>query len=232
MSGEGDRRRATVAVTVAVATVTLVTIVASGSRVPLATEGSGGTHVTTRERPKVVERADPLLPTPRQEPVDLPSSAGPISVLLDAVLIAGALVLAFAGGQALRHNWRREKSPPRPPPLPEGQPTPPAPTIVDALDEGLGTLAAGPVDEVVIACWVRLEDAAASVGAARRASETASELASRVLTDLHAPPLAVDRLLARYRTARYSRHPLGEDDRVIALRSLEDIRTAIVGAHP
>lgn len=229
MTGEGGRRRATVPIVV-VAAVALVTVVAAGARVPLATEGSGGDHATTRRRPEVVELPNPLLPPPNQEPIDLPS-AGPISVFLDAVLIGGALLLLFAGGQALRRSWRREKTAPRPPPAPEERPMPPAPTIVEALDEGLGTLAAGPVDDVVIACWVRLEDAAAAAGAARQASETPSELASRVLTDLHAPPVAVDRLLTRYRTARYSHHPLGEDDRVVAIRSLEDIRTAIVGAR-
>jgi hypothetical protein len=107
----------------------------------------------------------------------------------------------------------------------------PAPdAIVDALDEGLEALTAGPVDEVVIACWVKLEQAAAAAGVERLASETASELAARVLADLNAPDEAVDRLLDRYRTARYSRHPLDEDDRAVAIRSLEEIRAAIVGA--
>jgi Domain of unknown function (DUF4129) len=229
MSGEGAHRRAVVAVVVAVTAVALVTVVAAGARVPLATEGSRGLHLTTRDAPDRVERPAPRLPPDRQEPSELPSSAGPISVLFDALLIAGALALLFAGGQALRRNWPRSRPSAAPSP-PEDPTMPPAPAIVDALDEGLGTLDAGPVDDVVIACWVHLEDAAATAGVARLTSETPSELASRVLTDLHAPPLAVDRLLTRYRTARYSRHPLGEDDRVVAIRSLEDIRAAIVGA--
>jgi hypothetical protein len=228
MSGEGARRRAVVAVSAAVAAVALMAVVASGARVPLATEGSGGSHLTTHNPTPPADRPSPALPPRDQEPINLPS-AGPISVLLDAVLFAGALALLFAGGQALRRNWPRPKQTPVPP-LAEEPAMPPAPAIVGALDEGLGTLTAGPVDDVVIACWVNLEDAAASAGVARLASETPSELASRVLTDLHAPPLAVDRLLTRYRTARYSRHPLGEDDRVVAIRSLEDIRAAIVGA--
>ena len=42
----------------------------------------------------------------------------------------------------------------------------------------------GPVDDVIVACWVRLEDAAAAAGSGRRPSETSAELAVRVLDQL------------------------------------------------
>ena len=100
-----------------------------------------------------------------------------------------------------------------------------------AVDHGLSALRSGPADEVIVACWVHLEEAAAAAGVGRGVSETPAELASRVLTDLHAPPPAVQELLTRYRRARYSRHPLDEDDRAVALRSLQQVRQAIAGAR-
>ena len=90
-------------------------------------------------------------------------------------------------------------------------------------------MAAGPVDDVVVECWVRLEEAAAGAGVERLPSETPSELAARVLADLDAPPAAIEALLARYRTARYSHHRLDERDRAVAMDALREIRDAIVG---
>ena len=71
---------------------------------------------------------------------------------------------------------------------------------------GLAELARGPVDETIIACWVRLEDAVATAGVERLPSETPAELATRVLRELPVPEVATRRLLALYREARYSRH--------------------------
>ena len=132
-------------------------------------------------------------------------------------------------GRALLQLARRI---PEPPDLPPEEHWPePAAEMVEAVDEGLAALTAGPVDEVIVECWVRLEAAAAAAGVARGAAETSAELASRVLADLHAPEDAVDGLLQRYRQARYSHHTLDEADRAVAVRALEDIRAAIAGAN-
>ena len=221
---------AAVATCLAVAAVILVAFVATGRHVPLATEGSGGWHVTPRgqrERP-VDADLDLRPPLEQPEPSRLPGE-GVLSVLAQAAMIAVGLVALFLIGQALLRLSRRTPEPLDLAP-PEHWPEPAA-EMTAAVDEGLATLASGPVDEVVVACWVRLEDAAAAAGAGRRAAETPSELASRVLGDLHAPPAAVDALLQRYRRARFSRHPLGEADRAVATRALEEIRAAMVGVR-
>src|SRR5204863_506577 len=44
------------------------------------------------------------------------------------------------------------------------------------------------------------------------------------------PPAAIEALLDRYRTARYSHHRLDEHDRAVAMDALREIRAAIVGA--
>ena len=150
-------------------------------------------------------------------------------MLFQTALIVFGLTALYFIGRALLRLSRRIPDPPDL--LPEEHWPEPAAEMVEAVDEGLAALIGGPVDEVIVACWVRLEDAAAAAGVARGPAETSAELASRVLTDLHAPEDAVDGLLQRYRQARYSHHPLDEEDRAAAVRALEDIRATIAGAH-
>jgi uncharacterized protein DUF4129 len=223
-------RRPAVALALAVAAVVLVALVGTGDNVPLATEGSGGWHLTPRaqgERPVEPDSTvqPPVDPTDRSR---LPGE-GALAVLLQAAMILFGVTVMFLTGRALARMSRRT-----PEPLDLGPPEhwpEPADEMVDAVDEGLAALSTGPVDEVVVACWVRLEEAASSAGAGRGVAETPAELASRVLGELHAPPDAVDGLLERYRRARFSHHPLDETDRAVATRSLEEIRAAIAGAR-
>ncbi len=205
-----------------------IALVAAGERVPLATEGGGGVHITTPSTP--TERTEVTQVPPRSEkPVKVPGE-GAIAVAIQSAFIIGALAFLVGGGRALEQLWRRRDEPDHEDTVPPGK----APTrpdeIVDVLDEGIEALANGPVDDVVIGCWVRLEGAAAAAGVRRLASETPAELAGRVLGELHAPVGAVERLLVRYRTARFSDHRLDDGDRAVAIRSLEEIRAAIVGA--
>ena len=104
--------------------------------------------------------------------------------------------------------------------------------LVEAVDEGLAELQTGPVGDTIVACWVRLENGVAEAGVARAPWETPAELTARVLDRLAVPTAATLRLLALYRTARYSQHTLGEPARVEALQALGEIRQAlaVVGA--
>jgi hypothetical protein len=222
-------RRPVVTVGLAAATVVLVAVVATGGRVPLATEGSGGWHLDGRggtiERRSVddLERVRTELPSNSRLPGE-----GALEVLAQlGVILIGATALFLIGRALLRVRRRIAEEMAA---QPEEHWPQPAHQMVEAVDEGLTALAAGPVDEVIVACWVRLEDAAEAAGAGRRPTETSAELAARVLDELHAPATAVTGLLHRYRQARYSHHPLGEDDRAVAIRSLEEIRAAIAGA--
>jgi hypothetical protein len=218
------------AVALAVAAVVLVAFVVTGRHVPLATEGSGGWHLTPRDARERPIESDSTLQPPVEptEPSRLPGE-GVLTVLVQALMILGGVTAMFLIGQALLRLSRRVPEPFELAP-PEHWPEP-AVEMTEAVDEGLAALSSGPVDEVIVACWVRLEDAASSAGAGRRAAETPAELASRVLRDLHAPPDAVNALLERYRRARFSHHRLGESDRVVAARALEEIRAAIAGVR-
>jgi hypothetical protein len=231
--GDGDvgltsRRRARIAVGVAIVAVVLVAMVAAGSRVPLATEGEGGWDLFI---PHVSSQPPVTTPTTRQTGLEDRSNVpgiGAFALLFQVVVIMMATALVVVGGRAMARSWRRYQPHPAPP-LADLPPIARPHELVDALDEGIDAMADGTVDDVIIECWVRLEKAAAGAGVERLPSETASELAARVLADLHAPPAAIDALLERYRTARYSHHRLDDGDRRVAMDALRQIREAIVG---
>jgi hypothetical protein len=231
---EGDlaprRRRNRLVLALATAAVVLVTLVAAGERVPLATESGEGAHLTTRPSPPAPVEVTQQPAARVQNEGKIPG-AGAIAIAFQAFLIVFGLAFLVAGVWEIVRVWSRRDEP-------EDEPDPPEPArdvrpeeIVEVLDEGLGAMGSGPVDDVVIACWVRLERAAAAAGVDRLASETPAELAARVLGELHAPAPAVERLLVRYRTARFSDHRLDDDDRAVAVRALEEIRVAIAGAR-
>jgi hypothetical protein len=203
-------------------------MVAAGARVPLATEGDGGWDLFIPALPPpTLPPVAARPPTVIEEPAHVPG-IGAFALLAQVVLIMMAAALLVVSGRAMARNWRRvQRDPVRP--LADLEPLTRPHELVDAIDEGIEAMAAGPVDDVVVECWVRLEEAAAGAGAERLPSETPSELAARVLADFDAPPAAIEALLVRYRTARYSHHRLDERDRVVAMDALREIRAAIVG---
>lgn len=84
----------------------------------------------------------------------------------------------------------------------------------------------------VVACWVALEEAVQHSGLRRDPTETAAELTSRVLGRWQVDETAIATLSAAYREARFSRHPVSEQERdraVEALRRIhEDLRTRVL----
>ncbi|WP_153396987.1 DUF4129 domain-containing protein [Ornithinicoccus halotolerans] len=82
----------------------------------------------------------------------------------------------------------------------------------------------------VVACWVALEDAAASSGLPRGPAETSMEFTSRVLTRWQVRQEPLTELARLYREARFSRHPVTEEQRERALATLalihEDLQVA------
>jgi hypothetical protein len=213
---------------VAVTAVVLVVLVATGDTVPLATEGSGGWRVGLRDVSSNSLPPTTVSPAAEQFDTSHVPGEGALSVMAQTVVILIGAIALLLVGRALLRMARGSFEPLDLGPV-EQWPAP-AQEMAEAVDEGLAALVSGPVDDVVIDCWVRLEAAAAAAGAARDVAETPAELASRVLEDLHAPQDAVDDLLDRYRQARYSHHPLDEHDREVALHALRRIRDALAGA--
>ncbi len=76
----------------------------------------------------------------------------------------------------------------------------------------------------IVAVWHTLEKQAAASGL-RRPSETPAEFVLRLLDLAQADPGTVTELAELYREARFSDHPMGEDDRRRAHELLAHIRT-------
>lgn len=86
-------------------------------------------------------------------------------------------------------------------------------------------LAEGDPRNGVVACWVALEEAVQRAGLQRNRSETAAELTERVLRRWEVDTRAITGLCDAYREARFSRHPVTEEQREAAVDALERIHT-------
>ncbi len=84
-------------------------------------------------------------------------------------------------------------------------------------------LSEGDPRNAVVACWVALEDAVHRSGLKQDRSETATELTRRVLGRWDVDQLAITTLSEAYREARFSRHPVTEEQRTLAVDALERI---------
>ncbi|PZU45380.1 MAG: hypothetical protein DI571_06435 [Arsenicicoccus sp.] len=75
----------------------------------------------------------------------------------------------------------------------------------------------------VVACWVTLEEAARRSGLHDNPAETASELTRRVLGRWQVDETSIRELSEAYREARFSRHPVTEQQRDHAVAALDRI---------
>jgi hypothetical protein len=98
--------------------------------------------------------------------------------------------------------------------------------VVAALDAGLLDLDDDAADPrtAVIACWVRLEQAAAAAGVPRLPDDTATDLVVRMLTRRHLDADLLNGFADVYRRARYATHRVDDDMRLQARSSLHRLR--------
>jgi hypothetical protein len=101
--------------------------------------------------------------------------------------------------------------------------------VVAAVDAGLSGLSDSDADprRAVIACWVRLEEAAATAGTPRHPGDTPTDLVARLLAAHRVSQPVLDALAAVYREARYATHPVDESMRAAAIRSLGQLRAEL-----
>jgi hypothetical protein len=81
--------------------------------------------------------------------------------------------------------------------------------------------------EAVIACYVRMENALAQAGTPRAATDTPLELMARALGAFDVPRADVRRLTALFTEARFSSHPVTDEMRAAARRSLAAVADAL-----
>jgi hypothetical protein len=101
--------------------------------------------------------------------------------------------------------------------------------VVAALDAGLEELSDTDRDprRAVIACWVRLERAAAEAGTPRRAGDTSTDLVLRLLSGHRVDRRVLDQFAEIYREARYATHPVEEHMRIEAQTALRYLRNEL-----
>ncbi|MFI6759134.1 DUF4129 domain-containing protein [Micromonospora sp. NPDC050417] len=106
-----------------------------------------------------------------------------------------------------------------------------AEAVVAALDAGLVDLSDSDTDprRAVIACWVRLEQAASAAGVPRQVGDTPTDLVTRLLRGgtgvVSAEVLAA--FAQVYREARYATHSVDERMRAQARSALERLRSEL-----
>jgi hypothetical protein len=76
----------------------------------------------------------------------------------------------------------------------------------------------------VIACWVRLEQAAAAAGTPRHPGDTPTDLVGRLLAEQQVNSRVLAALLDVYRQARYATHTVDDRMRAQAVDALQRLR--------
>ena len=99
--------------------------------------------------------------------------------------------------------------------------------VVAALDAGIEELIDADNDprRSVIACWVRLEQAAASAGIVRATGDSPTDLVGRLLATQRVDARALAGLAAAYREARYATHTVDDRMRREAIEAVHRLRT-------
>jgi hypothetical protein len=174
-------------------------------------------------------------PTPEEvaaaEPRELPGWLAPAAAVLCAavtlaVVVVVVWILVRDGLRRLRRRPVRYAD--------EPTPAPNADQVVAAVEAGLTDLSDtdGDPRRAVIACWLRLEQAAAAAGTPRQVGDSPTDLVTRLL---HTHQVSADVLAALadvYREARYATHAVDDRMRAQARSALQRIRTELMDGVP
>lgn len=96
--------------------------------------------------------------------------------------------------------------------------------LVSGLRDSEAALDRGTTTEAVINAWLALERTALALGIDDDASRTPTELVTEVLTGYDVDVASIERLADLYREARFSLHPIGEEQREAARQALRQVR--------
>jgi Domain of unknown function (DUF4129) len=174
------------------------------------------------DRPDV-QQAGGEGPAKAAEASGLPGWVGTAALVVLGVaglVILTLLIWALVRDQMRRRARRSGKRPQAPPPPRTAE------DLVAALDAGLEELSDTDRDprRAVIACWVRLEQAAAAAGTPRHPGDSPTDLVGRLLAEQRVDARVLAALLEVYRQARYATHTVDDQMRAQARSALERLR--------
>jgi Domain of unknown function (DUF4129) len=195
----------------------------TGDPLLVAPDSLDGRGVPTAEVPvATTETTAPFEPVPTEVEGDLE----PRSVDLDWAVVVGLALVMLVVGLVVRFLLAHRDD--REPPVEVDE----LDTLVEATADPAGSaaLAGGDPRNAVVACWVALEDGVARAGLERSPAETSVDLARRVLGTWQVEESAVTELSELYREARFSRHPVTEQQRTRATSALARINTDLRAA--
>ncbi|GIJ44823.1 hypothetical protein Val02_17090 [Virgisporangium aliadipatigenens] len=167
-------------------------------------------------------------PEPQTIQIEIPGWVN--GVLGVACALVTALLLGYLLWFVLRDTIQAKGRPIRVEP---GAPPPPAvhAEVAAAVDAGLAALADGDSDAraAVIACWVRMEQAASEAGTPREPSDAPGDYVIRLLSTQAVSRDVLDRFAWVYRQARYSIGPVDDRMRQTAISALRQLRAELTG---
>ena len=143
-----------------------------------------------------------------------------VGFAMKLVLIAVVIVVLVAIGRALRDRWQTREVDTGDEDIVDVVPE----ALLEGAREGELLLARGTPANAVIAAWVALEDAVRSAGLKDDDSRTSAELVTSVLRSYRVDRAPLDTLAALYREARFSRHPVAEEQRATAREALVQVQ--------
>jgi Domain of unknown function (DUF4129) len=147
--------------------------------------------------------------------------------------VAGAIVVGLVIWALVRDQMRRQaRRAGRRGPVAATPNT--AEDLVAALDAGLEELSDTDRDprRAVIACWVRLEQAAAAAGTPRNPGDSPTDLVGRLLAEQQVDARVLAALLEVYRQARYATHTVDDQMRAQARSALTRLRADLGASVP
>lgn len=206
---------------------TLAAVAAAHSSVRLGRVESPAGPAPSLEEPERIrvepsETAEPFAAASVTVPSWLVKLVVAIGIVLLAVLI-GMMVWVLARDLVKKRSMRAMPARRARP----GQTS--AQDVVAALDAGLVDLSDADSDprRAVIACWLRLEQAAAAAGTPRQATDTPTDLVTRLLAGHHISADVLARFADVYREARYATHTVDERMRTQAREALQRLRAEL-----
>jgi hypothetical protein len=151
-------------------------------------------------------------------------TAGVLCVLV-LVVAAGVLVWSLLRGGDPKRKARLFVEPKRPVPMTDDG----GAEVIAAVEAGIVELSDTDTDprRAVIACWVRLERAAAAAGTPRETGDSPTDLVTRLLAGHQVSRQTLEGLAFVYREARYATHPIGEQTRQGAIEALRQLRAEL-----
>ncbi|MET7417716.1 DUF4129 domain-containing protein [Dactylosporangium sp. NPDC005555] len=165
---------------------------------------------------------------PQSSPFTLPDwvtyTAG-ILCLLVVVVLVGWLAWSLLRNAGPKRKARLFVEPKQPTPMAGDA----GAEVLAAVDAGIVELSDTDTDprRAVIACWVRLERAAAAAGTPRETGDSPTDLVTRLLAGHQVTRPTLEGLAVVYREARYATHPVDERSRRGAIEALRQLRTEL-----